>query len=329
VPRLPRLEYENAIYHIVTRGDGRRRLFHDSGHYERFTQGLIDEVDRSSWVVLAFCWMPNHIHALIRTPQANLCRGMQHWLSGYANWYAKRNRRTGHLFQGRYKAFPVEDEGYYWNLSRYIHLNPCNSSKPLTETPEQYAYSSYGGYARKSRQVEWIAYDQHHRYWAGLNGGKDPAAAYRKYVREGLNHAVAPRVERFKDWVYGGEDFLKRMLAKASGDDVRENARRIRRTPPLSASQIIGIVAEYHGVAPLDYRKFRSSAEGRDLAAYLCRRYSGVTLRELSMEFGLTHPDGSANLVRRAKVRLKKSPKLRRECERIVQELGLKAEDQV
>gem|GEM_PF-4800243 len=54
--------------------------------------------------------MPNHILALIKTPQPNLCRGMQHWLSGYANWYAKRNRRTGHLFQGRYKAFPIEDE---------------------------------------------------------------------------------------------------------------------------------------------------------------------------------------------------------------------------
>jgi hypothetical protein len=47
VPRHPRLQYENAIYHIVTRGDGRRKLFHDSGHYRRFTEGLIDDVDRS------------------------------------------------------------------------------------------------------------------------------------------------------------------------------------------------------------------------------------------------------------------------------------------
>jgi putative transposase len=52
MPRFPRLQYENAIYHIVTRGDGRRRLFHDQGHYERFSQGLADEVDRSGWVVV-------------------------------------------------------------------------------------------------------------------------------------------------------------------------------------------------------------------------------------------------------------------------------------
>jgi putative transposase len=64
MPRLPRLEYPNAIYHVVTRGDGRRQLFHDDRHCERFTQGLIDEVNRSSWLVTAYCWMPNHIHDL-------------------------------------------------------------------------------------------------------------------------------------------------------------------------------------------------------------------------------------------------------------------------
>ena len=122
MPRPPRLRYPGAIYHLVTRGDGRRTLFHDDGHYAQFTQGLSDEVSPSGWIVLTFCRMPNHVHALIKTPGSNLCRGMQHWLSEYANWYAKRNRRIGHLFQGCYKAFPVEDEGYYWNLSRYIHL---------------------------------------------------------------------------------------------------------------------------------------------------------------------------------------------------------------
>ncbi len=124
--------------------------------------------------------MPNHIHALIKTPHPNLCRGMQRWLSGYANGYAKRNRRTGHLFQGRYKAFPVEDEGYYWSLSRYIHLNPTIGIRPLVTSPEEYAFSSYAGYARKSRRVDWIAYEDHHRYWRGRHGGKDPVTAYRR-----------------------------------------------------------------------------------------------------------------------------------------------------
>ncbi len=86
MPRPPRLQYPDAIDHLVTRGVRRRTLLHDDGHYKRFTQGLSDEVSRSGWIVLAFCWMPNHVHAMIKTPEPNLYRGMQYWLSGNANW---------------------------------------------------------------------------------------------------------------------------------------------------------------------------------------------------------------------------------------------------
>ncbi len=127
MPRLPRLQYPGAIYHIVTRGDGRRRLFHDDGHYERFTRGLAEEVVRSGWIVIAYCWMPNHDHALIKTPQPNLCRGMQHWLSGYANWYARRNRRR-----------------------RRMH--PVTIDAILEATARQYGTSAdtYGGYRSRA-----------------------------------------------------------------------------------------------------------------------------------------------------------------------------------
>ena len=154
MPRKPRVQFPGAIYHIVTRGDGRRELFHDEDHYGRLTRGLADEVKRSGWIVLAFCWMPNHIHLLLTTPEPNLSTGMQHWLSGYANWYAKRNRRTGHLFQGRYKSYLVEDASYYWTLSRYIHLNPCVGKRPLCVKPDAWLHSSYAGYARNERG--WI-----------------------------------------------------------------------------------------------------------------------------------------------------------------------------
>ena len=140
MPRRPRLQFPGAIYHVVIRGNGRRSLFHDESHYALATKGLVEEVQRSAWEVLAYCWMPNHIHLLVRTPEPNLSSGMQRWLSGYANWYAKRNQRTGHLFQGRYKSFLVEDETYFWTLSRYIH--PCRGSRPLCEKPGDWPHSS-------------------------------------------------------------------------------------------------------------------------------------------------------------------------------------------
>ena len=329
MPRLPRIQYPGAIYHIITRGDGRRKIFHDDGHYERFTCGLIEEVDRSGWIVIAYCWMPNHIHALIKTPQPNLCRGMQHWLSGYANWYAKRNRRSGHLFQGRYKAFPVEDESYYWNLSRYIHLNPCQGSSPLADTPEAYRQSSYGGYARKSRQVDWVAYEEHHRYWAGLHGGKDPASAYRKFVIQGQTDQVETKLERLRDWVYGGEDFLKRLLAMVSDEDEGVNRRRRRRMNPVTVDAILNATARQFGTSADEYCGFRSRAGGRDVAAMLCRRWTTVTLRELSARFGLTHPDSASDLIARGKRSAKSNRDVARQVASIEQALDLNPESRV
>ena len=70
---------------------------------------------------------------------------MQAFLSGYAVWSAKRRRRPGHLFQGRYKAEMIEDESDYWTVSRYIHLNPVRAG--LVARPEDWEWSSYPGYA--------------------------------------------------------------------------------------------------------------------------------------------------------------------------------------
>ncbi|MGB7346670.1 MAG: hypothetical protein WBD20_20780 [Pirellulaceae bacterium] len=251
---------------------------------------------------------------------------MQHWLSGYANWYAKRNRRSGHLYQGRYKAFPVEDEGYYWNLSRYIHLNPCNGGKPLAETPEAYPYSSYAGYARKGSRVDWIDYDEHHRYWSGRNGGSDAASAYRKFVRSGMNNPQSAKVDRLKDWVYGGEDFLKRMLALASGEDEQTHRRLARQTSMVTVEQVVSITAEHYGVSSEDYRSFRSQAGGRDVAAYLCRKYTTATLAELSEQFGLAHRDSSSDMVKRAKKRVAANASIRKRVKQIETKLGLKPE---
>lgn len=326
MPRAPRIQFPGAMYHIVTRGDGRRKLFHDDRHYARFTEGLKQEVERSGWIVLAYCWMPNHIHALIQTPEPNLASGMQHWLSGYANWYAKRNQRTGHLYQGRYKALLVEDAGYYWTLSRYIHLNPCNGGQPLADDPELWPHSSFPGYARKSKQVSWIAYDQLHTYWRAANGGKDPVRAYRKYVRDGRTTPEDPFKRELRKWVFGSEDFLRRMIAIADGGDRKRHESTSRRLQSVSVDEILNATAEYHGVKPTDYAKFRSQASGRDMAAWLCRRWTGATLSDLGPAFGLAGVDSVSNLVRRAEKRRTESSKWRKTSKEIEDQLKLNTE---
>jgi putative transposase len=79
--------------------------------------------------------MGNHLHLVVKTPRPNLGAGMQSFLSGYAIWAGRRWRRQAHLFQGRYRADMIEDESYYWTVSRYVHLNPVRAG--LVGRPEQ------------------------------------------------------------------------------------------------------------------------------------------------------------------------------------------------
>jgi REP element-mobilizing transposase RayT len=117
-PRQLRREYAGAIYHVLNRGD--RRLF---------LAALTEACGRTHRQIHAYCLMRNHFHLVLETPEANLVAGMK-WLQGtYTQRYNGRHERFGHLFQGRYKAVPVEaaNAGYLETLTTYIHLNPARA----------------------------------------------------------------------------------------------------------------------------------------------------------------------------------------------------------
>ena len=133
---------------------------------------------------MAFAILSNHLHLLLKTPQPNLAKGMQAFLSGYAVWSAKRRRRPGHLFQGRYKAEMIEDESYCWTVSRYIHLNPVRAG--LAARPQDWEWSSYPGYGALRKRRPWVRYETLLAAWPGERGGNDAARAYRRYVEAGL-----------------------------------------------------------------------------------------------------------------------------------------------
>jgi len=211
------------------------------------------------------------------------------------------------------------------SVSRYIHLNPCSGGKPLAESPELYPYSSDAGYARKTRRVDWIDYDQHHRYWAAKNAG-DPASAYRRFVKDGLNAPVDPMLDRLKDWVYWGAEFLRQMVQLANDDETSQDVRQDIRTSTRSIETVIAATAKEYEVDPSDYAGFRSRAGGRDVAAYLCRRYTTATL---SNYFGLSHRDSSGDLVGRAKRARLENAKIDDRITRIEKSLSTNPESRV
>lgn len=309
-----RIEFSGAIYHVMSRGNARQRIFRDARDYQRLCKGLEQTVDRFGVEVFCFVCMPNHLHLLLRTPEPNLSRAMQYLLSGYANWFSHRHQRPGHLFQGRFKGELIEDESYFWTASRYIHLNPVRGKRPLVEHPRDWKWSSYPGYDRRDKRVRWVAYERLYSAWQGEMGGVNVESAYRRFVEAGLAEPPAnPFQEAAHGWLLGSQQFIdriKRLMKEPQHPDEVPSARRLGNLPMAA---VIGAVADYFGTTPAAFACRRSTASGRDVAAWLARRLTSATLRELAEPFGLRHPDSVSNLVRRANAAINQSRRLQQD----------------
>ncbi|MCJ2163633.1 transposase [Pseudodesulfovibrio sp. S3] len=105
-----RIEYPDAFYHVMTRGNARLPIFEDDSDREGFLALLGTVSDRFNFVFHSFILMGNHYHLLLETPDANLSAGMRHINGVYTQSFNRRHGRSGHVFQGRYKAILVDAE---------------------------------------------------------------------------------------------------------------------------------------------------------------------------------------------------------------------------
>jgi REP element-mobilizing transposase RayT len=328
MPRRLRIEFEGAIYHVMARGNARQHIVRDDDGRHRLIDDLERVVGRTGWELLSFVVMSNHVHLLLKTPRPNLARGMQAFLSAYALWCCRRRRRQGHLFQGRYKAELIEDESYYWAASRYIHLNPVRAG--LVVRPEQWAWSSYPGYANAKLRRPWVAHEALLSAWSGEYGGRDPAAAYVRFVQAGLTESVAsPFREAFGGWILGSAEFVQRVRDRAGGVASDPPLPEARQLAGLDPDDVCAAVAGYYGLEPSSLSRRHDAHIARAIAALLCRRHTEATLRELAKRFGLSRADSVPNLTRRAEARLRTSHRLVRDIAQISRRIAGKTKNKV
>jgi REP element-mobilizing transposase RayT len=129
----------------MARGTERQRIFQDDADRENFVQRVAGLVDAAALTVYAWALLPNHFHLLVRTGRQPLARSMRSLLTGYAGAFNRRYRRKGHLFQSRYKSVVCDEETYFLELVRYLHLNPLRA-RLVTDLAglAEYAYSGHG-----------------------------------------------------------------------------------------------------------------------------------------------------------------------------------------
>ena len=130
-----RIEYSGALYHVLSRGNGRQDTFLTDDDRVQFLDLLKEFSDRFGIEVYAYVLMGNHYHLLLKTPDANLSKGMQWFGTTYTRMFNLLNKRSGHLFQGRFKSIIIENETYLLRLSCYIHNNPVKMSKERRMQP--------------------------------------------------------------------------------------------------------------------------------------------------------------------------------------------------
>ena len=134
--------YPGATFHVMSRGNRRAPIFADDSDYLWFLEYILEVRRRHGFKVHSICLMTNHFHMALETEDIELWKIMQKLLSIYAEEYNHRHHYTGHLFEGRYTACLIEDERYFLEVSRYIHLNPVKAQ--MVRSPLDYEYSSYG-----------------------------------------------------------------------------------------------------------------------------------------------------------------------------------------
>lgn len=126
----------------MERGIRRQAIYGEEEDYQVFMAVMRKCLEKYGCILHAYCMMTNHFHMLLETGETDVAIFMKHLASCYAVYFNRKYGYKGHLFEGRYKACMVEDDAYFLQTSRYIHLNPVKAK--IVGHPEDYPWSSYG-----------------------------------------------------------------------------------------------------------------------------------------------------------------------------------------
>lgn len=282
--RQLRIEYENAFYHITSRGNQREQIYWDDTDREEFIKILHRTKERYGYLIHAYVLMSNHYHVLIETPYANIKQIMQNINTSYTVYINRRHKRFGHLFQGRYKAFIVDKESYLLELGRYIHLNPVRAG--IVRRAEDYIWSSYQDYVNSKRRLIVTDTDDTLFYFSKKRA--IAAKKYREFIEAGEKEE-SPFSSVIGN-VLGDETFRKKVMGyfKGTPDKVEiPEFKRVQARPEIEA--ILRATAKYYGIREEELlQRKKAAAKQHKLAIHLSKTLSGEKNSEVGKVFGIT-----------------------------------------
>jgi putative transposase len=212
--RLPRYVIPGQPQHIIQRGNNRQAIFAADADYKFFRDALVEAANTHGLAIHAYVWITNHIH-LLATPEFDdsISKVFQSVGRRYVQYFNLTYRRSGTLWEGRYRATVVDSEQYLLTLMRYIELNPVRAG--MVAHPRDYPWSSYryNALGESGLNADWIS--PHREYLRLGRKAGDRQAAYRQLFRAAIsgNDLREIRECTHKGWALGGERFREQIEA--------------------------------------------------------------------------------------------------------------------
>jgi putative transposase len=277
-----RLQGENCLYHIMSRGDDRKKIYTRAGDYGKFMDYILKAKEKYDFYLYAYCLMTNHFHLLLETRSPNISKIMHYIKGSYTTYYNLRHRRLGHVFQGRFKSLVVDKDSYFLGLSRYIHLNPVHAG--IVKDPLEYVWSSYRGYMGK--KDDYIDRDQMRRC-LGMS-----RRTYQRFVLEGIQEPEDPLSKVYAGFLLGSVKFIKDKLRdlelQITSQDI--SYKRVLKDDEARSEAMIAAVVTYYQVTIDELRRSKARPmRARQMLVYLLRKYTGLTNREIGEMVGMQY----------------------------------------
>jgi len=278
-----RVSFENAFYHITSRGNRREKIFYSDKDKEVFLKKLKETLIKYSMICQAYCLMDNHYHLFIKTTQLNLSQGIHYLNSSYANCFRNKHQIVGPILQGRFKSILVDADNYALILSAYIHLNPLRAG--IVRQLEDYPWSSYLDYLnlRKSNisDPSFILKSIDNNTFKSIK-------KYREYVIK-YQDMKDPLRGSYHNIALGSKAFIEKIKEKIEHLGRR---REIPSTHSISKYDVDTIITKMTQVLNIERRTIFDKKRGnlnRSLAIYLIKRFTPLSLSKIGELFKMDY----------------------------------------
>ena len=299
--RRPRLFAPGLLYHVIVRGNQRRKTFYDDQDYRAYLDRLARYRQRYGYTIHAFCLMPNHVHLLVESGSSPLGKFMQGLQQSYSQYFNLRHRKVGHVFQGRYQAIVCQKDDYLLELLRYIHLNPVRAG--LSKDPKDYPYTGHHAYLQ-GKPTEIID----PRKILTMVGGR---TGYRNFIGDGLGAGHKGEYYELQDQRFLGAEGFGEKLQETEVEPAPRKRKPTEAVIKTLAQKLRVGVAELRSAD----RSWRIS-KSRTMIAYVMVRRRGYGLKEVA-NYLKRDPSTVSVLIGRLAERMDNDREMRRGIEKL------------